>query len=323
MGGIGGIMKKEIGKRTVVDIRQVWSRESEFSNWLISPDGLELLAKDMEIQIENPEREVYGTNFPCDIIGNLVGDEKHHVAIENQFGKTNHEHLAKLITYAATHKAMTGIWIAEEAADDHRQVIDWLNQNTSNTIAFYLVELRAYSINGSPPAPMLDIVCKPNVSMKQDNAPISDAEKRRNEWRLAFWEDIHQELKTTQLPFNLQKPGTDHWSSISVGRSNFYISMLLIPKNQAIGIEVVIKTPWKDSAFKQLRTQASEIHSELGLDLDWRPMLEKISARILLTEKLDPSQETNRRKVCEWFKLWTPKIYNSFQHRIKELEEPE
>jgi len=29
---------------------------------------------------------------------------------------------------------MTGIWIAEEVADDHRQVIDWLNENTPDTI---------------------------------------------------------------------------------------------------------------------------------------------------------------------------------------------
>jgi hypothetical protein len=52
---------------------------------------------------------------------------------------------------------MTGIWIAEEASDDHRQVIDWLNENTPDTLSLYLVELKAYTIQGSAPAPQLSV----------------------------------------------------------------------------------------------------------------------------------------------------------------------
>jgi len=95
--------KMMIGKRTPVDnIRTLWPKEPEFSDWLITPEGLELIAQDLEIQIENPIREAKVNNFSCDIVANLVGEEKHVVAIENQFGRTNHDHLAKLITYVAT-----------------------------------------------------------------------------------------------------------------------------------------------------------------------------------------------------------------------------
>ena len=156
--------KVAIGKQTILpSIKEIWPKEPEFSDWLSSEPGVELLAQDLGIEIENARREAKGANFPCDIVGNLVGDEKHIIVIENQFGRTNHDHLAKLLTYAAAHNAMTGIWIAEEAPDDHRQVIDWLNENTPDNISLYLVEVKAYTIGTSDPAPRLDAVCRPNV----------------------------------------------------------------------------------------------------------------------------------------------------------------
>jgi hypothetical protein len=83
--------KMTIGKRTPLDnLKAMWAKESEFSDWLASAEGLELLAQDLEIQIENPVREAKGTNFSCDIVANIVGEEKHRVVIENQFGRTNH-----------------------------------------------------------------------------------------------------------------------------------------------------------------------------------------------------------------------------------------
>jgi len=315
--------KMTIGKRTSVDnLRTLWAKETEFSDWLASAEGLELLAQDLEIQIENPIREAKGTNFPCDIVANMVGDEKHIVVIENQFGRTNHDHLAKLITYAATQKALTGIWIAEEVADDHRQVIDWLNENTPDTIAFFLAELKAYTISSSSAAPQLDVVCRPNVTMKRKISGISESDQKRRAWRQTFWEDIHQHMKTLKLPFRFQKPGGDHWSSISIGRSGFVVAMLLTPKNQSIAVEVTIQPDWKDAAFEQLKAQADAIHSELGRELYWRPMPKKQSARILLEEKIDPGKESNRKAVCDWFTAWTPKVYLAFKERIKGLVEP-
>jgi hypothetical protein len=253
----------------------------------------------------------------------MVGEEKQVVVIENQFGRTDHDHLAKLLTYAATHNAMTGIWIAENAADDHRQVIDWLNENTPDTISFFLAELKVYTISNSPAAPQLDVVCRPNITMKRKLSGISESDQKRRAWRQAFWEDIHQHMKKINLPFRLQRPSGDHWSSISIGRAGFNIAMLLTPKNQSIAVEVYVQPEWKKEAFKQLQAEADRIHSELGRKLDWRPMPDKQSARILLEEKIDPGKESNRKAVCDWFTEWTPKIYLAFKERIKELKEPE
>ena len=316
--------KLSIANRTPVDdISCLWAKETDFSDWLTTQMGIELLAQDLDIQIENPKREAKGSNFSCDIVANLVGDEKHVVVIENQFGRTDHEHLAKLLTYAATHKAMTGIWIAEEVADDHRQVIDWLNENTPNTIGLYVAECKAYRIGSSDAAPQLDLICRPNVTMKQANNDLTEADKKRREWRLAFWQEIHQRLKSEKIPFRLQKPGVDSWSTIAIGRAGFHMSMFLTPKNQSIGIEIVIQPDgWKDAAFEQLKSEAEDIEKEIGITLDWRQMPEKGCSKIELEEKIDPKVETNRKKVCDWFSTWTPKVYLAFRDRVKKLSFP-
>jgi hypothetical protein len=318
-------MKKvSIGKRrSVADIRELWSKETEFSDWLVTQPGIDLLADDLEITIENPHREARGANFPCDVVANLMGDDKHVVVIENQFGRTDHDHLAKLLTYAAAHKAMTGIWIAEEAADDHRQVIDWLNENTPETISLYLVELKAYTIGSSPAAPQLDVVCKPNRLVKPINADMSPGEKQRRDWREKFWKDIHARVQAAKPPFRLQRPGQDHWSSISVGRSGFHIDMLLTPKNESIVVQVTVQPKgWKQDAFKQLMRQEAAIEKEIGRKLDWRPMADQVSSRIVLEEEINPDDKENHDKVCDWFAAWTPKMYRAFQERIKNLKAP-
>jgi len=316
--------KVAIGKRTTVaSIRDIWHKEAEFSDWLITQEGIDLLAQDLEIAIESPKREAKGTNFPCDVVANLMGDEKHVVVIENQFGRTNHDHLAKLLTYAAAHKAMTGIWIAEEAADDHRQVIDWLNENTPESISLYLAELKAYTIGSSPAAPILDVVCRPNKLVKPPKPGLTPGDKIRWEWRENFWKDIHARMKETNPPFRLQRPGTDHWSSIAIGRSGFHISMLLTPKNESIAVEVIVQPRgWKQEALNQLKSHSKAIEKEIGRSLDWRDMPDQVSSRIVLEEMINPKVSENRQKVCEWFSIWTPKVFSAFQPRIKSLRAP-
>jgi hypothetical protein len=142
-----------IGKRQSVNVKDIWKREIDFSNWLVTQEGLELIEQDLEVVMENPRRESRPGDYSCDIVGHALGNEEHVIAIENQWGKTDHDHLGKLLTYAAVHQAMTGIWIAEHASDDHRQVIDWLNQNTPPTVSLYLAEIKAYHIGDSAAGP--------------------------------------------------------------------------------------------------------------------------------------------------------------------------
>ena len=62
------------------------------------------------------------------------------VIIENQLEMSNHDHLGKIITYASGLDAKTVVWIVKEAREEHRSAIEWLNNNTSEKLNFFLIE---------------------------------------------------------------------------------------------------------------------------------------------------------------------------------------
>ena len=94
-------------------------------------------------------------HFIVDIVGE---DEEGKVIIENQYNKSDHDHLGKLLTYLSnvpgTKKA---IWIVEDARADHINTINWLNENTE-TCSFYLVKIEVFKIQNSPPAANFDLL---------------------------------------------------------------------------------------------------------------------------------------------------------------------
>ena len=312
----------QIGKKTrVQDIRSVWKKENDFSDWLVTEDGMSLLSEELGIEVENLCREVRAGDYPCDIVGNLLGDEHHVVVIENQYGKTDHDHLGKLLTYAAVHKATTGIWISETISDDHRKVIDWLNENTPDNVNLYLVGLKLYRIGDSAVAPQLDVVCRPNYEVKVVNNPYTPGDIERREWRVRMWNRIGDAIRAQGPTFRLQKPSGDHWSNIAVGRSGFCLSMLLNAKNKNIAVEIVITVDWKADAFNTFLDQRGDIESLLG-PLDWHPLEGKKSARIMLIGDIDPKDATRQDEVDAWFAINVQRFYDVFKDRVARLEAP-
>ena len=312
----------QIGKKIRVhQVKSVWTNETDFSDWLITPDGISLIAEELGIEVENLRREVRGRDFLCDIVGNLLGDESHVVVIENQYGKTNHDHLGKLLTYAAVHKATTAIWISETISDDHRKVIDWLNENTPDTVNLYLVALKLYRIGDSPVAPLLDVVCRPNYEVKPKRKGLSPADMERIDWRNDMWSRIGAAILTKNPSFQLQKPQGKYWSAIAIGRSGFHLSMLLNVKSKNIAVELYISTDWTDIAFQTLYEQKADIEEELG-SLDWQPLEGRKSARIMLVGDIDPKDETRQDEVDAWFAINVQRFYDVFKDRVARLESP-
>lgn len=312
-----------IGKRQRIDnLRNIWLKETDFSDWLVTEDGLQLIAEDLGIEVEDPRREQRPGDFPCDIVAHVAGDENHVVIIENQFGKTNHDHLGKLLTYASVNDATTAIWLSEEVSDDHRKVIDWLNDNTPPHLSFFLAQIKAHRIGNSPVAPELDVISRPNLEVKVRREATSEELKSRHIWRKAMWEDILSYIKSQRPPFNVQSPGVDHWSAITLGRSGFHLALTLTPKRQCVGCELYFQVPWKDAAWTQLYAQRTAVEAQLGSTLQWQPLAGKKSARILLETPLDPRDEGNHHAIREWMHHTSVSFYNTFKPRVLALQKP-
>ncbi|MFX3818716.1 DUF4268 domain-containing protein, partial [Streptococcus suis] len=72
--------------------------------------------------------------------------------------------------------------------EEHRSAIEWLNKNTTKKITFLLIEIHAYQIVSSMPAPKFVLFEKPNdfTNLSKGNNHCGDLSKALAE-RLYFW----------------------------------------------------------------------------------------------------------------------------------------
>jgi len=89
-------METDLGNLKKINIRKKGPDEaSDFTPWLAREENMEKLslALGLELQVENIEVSV--GPYSADILAKDVGSDR-YVVIENQLGKTNHDHLGKL-----------------------------------------------------------------------------------------------------------------------------------------------------------------------------------------------------------------------------------
>ena len=150
----------------VQDLRKVWPHEAlDFTPWLAKDENIAILGNEigMEIAVDGTESAV--GDFSVDIIATDIATGQ-KVIIENQLEDTNHDHLGKLITYAAGKDAQTIIWVVKHAREEHRAAIEWLNNHTDDDIGFFLCEIHLYKVGSSNPAVKFSVIEKPNDWIK-------------------------------------------------------------------------------------------------------------------------------------------------------------
>ena len=258
----------KLGKLEEVDIRELWKHEQyDFSEWLSKEENIELLNDEIGLTLTDIQKEVFVGTYRCDLVAK---DETTgiKVIIENQLEATNHDHLGKIITYASGLDANVVIWIVKEAREEHRSAIEWLNNKTTNELSFFLMEIRAYKIGDSLPAPKFVVVEKPNDFVKTVNTGIDSGElSKAQAERLIFWNRFNEVLISRNKPFNVRKAMTDHWYSVALGTSEAHIEITLVNKTNSIGVEVYIKE--NKNLFDKLFTESEEIENELGFSMEW------------------------------------------------------
>ena len=156
----------KLGKLQEIDIKKVWQHEQyDFSKWLASEENIQELGDTLNLSLTDVETEKFVGNYRCDILckDEITGKV---VLIENQLESTNHDHLGKIITYASGLDASVVVWIVSSARQEHASAIEWLNKHTDDDLTFFLVEVHAYKIGDSDPAPQFKIIEQPNDFVK-------------------------------------------------------------------------------------------------------------------------------------------------------------
>ena len=283
----------KLGRIKEVDIRKVWAHEQfDFSKWLAVDENIKELGDTLNLSLTDVETEKFVGAYRCDIIckDELTGKS---VLIENQLEQTNHDHLGKIITYASGLDASVVVWIVAEAREEHASAIEWLNKHTDDDLAFFLLEVHAYRIGDSDPAPMFKVIEQPNDFVRSVKAvackgELSDSQIKRQE----FWTLFNDVLEQRGKPFNKRKATTDHWYEVAVGSSQCHISIDLVNKEHKIRVGLWISD--NKELFDTLKEHRAEIEASAGFPMDWdRLDSKKASVICALIPGLDFNKQDN------------------------------
>lgn len=226
-----------LGSIDRVPLREVWPHEAlDFTRWMAEEENLSLLGEAVGIELELRETESSVGGFSVDIFATESGTGR-KIIIENQLEETNHDHLGKIITYAAGKNAQAVIWVVARARDEHRQAIEWLNQHTDDESSFFLVEVEVWRIGDSLPAVRFNIVESPNDWAKAEKAKsgLTDTQKVQLEYWQTYYETALSQ-NIAALGLKPCKPQPYNWSNIHVGTSQYHIELSIKTYEQQIGI---------------------------------------------------------------------------------------
>lgn len=172
----------------------------DFSAWLAKEENLSILGEDLGIVFTGIETEQFVGSYRCDIVAKDDYNEGKVVIIESQLESSNHDHLGKIITYASGLDASKIIWIVANARSEHKSAIEWLNHTTTKDINFFLIELKAYRIGSSLPAPKFEIAEMPNDFSKTANVMSDNKELNRSQAaRYDFWTRLIEYSSSSEI----------------------------------------------------------------------------------------------------------------------------
>lgn len=257
-----------------------------------------MLGDTLSLSLTDIETEKFVGSYRCDILckDELTGKT---VLIENQLEPTNHDHLGKIITYASGLDASVVIWIVASVRDEHASAIEWLNKNTTDDLSFFLIEVHAYKIGNSVPAPLFKIIEQPNDFSKQAKTMAKAPQINESQTkRLEFWNRFNDYVDEIGKPINKHKATTDHWYTIAIGSSKCHISIDLVNREHKIRVGIWIADD--KSLFDRLHSNKEAIEQAAGMHFDWE-RLDSKKASLVCTyiNGLDFNNQTNYPELMQ------------------------
>ena len=286
-------MYMSLGKLEKCLIKNEWSREEDFSDWLFEKKNIDLLTEALDLdEIQTNQREESIGRYSADITGEVIATGK-NVVIENQFGNSDHDHLGKVITYGAGKDANIIIWIVEKALEEHASAIAWLNSNSIPGRGFFMVEIELWRIGKSEMAPKFNIVERPNEWAKAEKSLRTNEESLGGKLRLSFWQQFveyaasNKELLKEFPGTNTKTAKAEHYFSLSKKNcKGFELGANVYTFNGRItGVGITIILNDHHEQYSKLLLRKAVIERESGLTFVWPEMDTKKMSQWITTTK--------------------------------------
>ena len=309
-----------LGTLRPVAPRTMWLNEAaNFTPWLAHPDNIQRLGEAIGLELEVEHTEVAVGPFAADILArdSATGN---YVVIENQLNGTDHDHLGKALTYAASLGARTVVWVAPAFTNEHRKTFDWLNDNSIEDLSFFAVQIELWIIDESKPAVRFNVVSRPTELRPVvviGKTELTPTRRLQFEWWTAFREAL---LTAKALP-SVQTPRPQYWYNIALGKTGYHLSATANVEESLIGVRVYMMNRFgADAALNQLLESRAEIEEAVGEPLLWKPNPEASDKVILLRRKADIRIKDQWTDHLKWMVDAVVRLRKVFGPRIKSLQ---
>jgi len=314
-------MTKNLSKLERVPLRAAWKHEaSDFTPWLAEEENLSSLADALGLpELAPVDTEKWVGEFKLDI---LCTCEEERVVIENQLEKTNHSHLGQILTYAAGIDARKVIWVAESFRPEHTAALEFLNENITEDLNFFAVEIELWRIGDSPLAPKFEVVVRPNDWAKagREQAKAAAHATPTKQRQLRLWTELVEKLNKEAPYIKPQKPRPQHWLNNTIGRAGFNLNPTANYRDDKLGVEVYIHHQESKKMFQCLLEQKVGIEEKLGFELDWQELPDAHACRIASWRPDSPLEnEAQWPAYLEWYVQRLVKMNAVFRPVIQNL----
>ena len=265
----------DVGRIVRVPLRDVWPHEAlGLTTWL--EGNIDVINDAIGIELTNAERERSVGDFSVD----LTAEDRdgNRAVIENQLGRTDHDHLGKILTYLSNIDAKVAIWIVAEPRTEHVKAVSWINE--SDLADFYLLKIEAIKIGESKPAPFLTLIAGPSAETRkvgETKRELSERHELRGKW----WKGLLDKAKTRTKLHARISPGGHNWIGAGAGRSGLSYNYFAL--QHKTGIELYIDTgdqAENKRVFDELHAKKSDIETVFGDNLSWERLDTKRASRI-------------------------------------------
>ncbi len=310
----------EFGELKKVQLREIWPNESaDFTPWLAS--NIEALGNALGLELELIDKEASVGDFSLDLLARDLGTSK-IVVIENQISQTDHDHLGKLLTYAAGFNASIVIWVSGHIRDEHRQALEWLNQRTDTDTQFFGVVIEILKIDDSRPAFNFKPVVFPNEWQKSRKNKTSSNISLRSEKYRAYFKELINNLREKYHFTSAQSAQPRNFYSFSSGIPGILLTASFVQGGKA-RTEVYIDTGDYEKnkfIFDKLKEKSNYFTEKFDSNLEWERIDEKRGSRIAIyrTGSIELS-DSELEDIRKWHIDNLLKMKEIFVPAIKEI----
>ena len=284
-----------IDRLVAAPLRQLWPHEAtDFTPWLA--DNIDLLGDALDMTLEDVETEASVGGLSADLVA--VNDQGETVIVENYLNALDHRHLGQLITYAAGLDAAYAVLVAESFRDEHRSALGWLNDISRDGFGFFGVEVAAWRIADSPPAPQLRLVVKPDNWQRAVRA----ADTGRKATYAQFWAGFLPRLHDAEPRWRgTKKPQPENWMQFKSAATA--VKYIVRVRPSILTVQAYIDTgddTTTSELYDWLYEQRHEIEAAFAADLLWN----RLDGRRASVINTNYPNDVNVEDRDTWPALW-------------------